>query len=84
MLPGTCIYVYAGSSVSSLERLRDEGVSGLVTWQLLLAFALLGLFPLLVKRAMSSLIVTIRPQANDGRSSGNLSESDRNKERPHD
>ncbi len=54
MLPGTCVYVYAGSSVSSLERLRDEGVSGLVTWQLLLAFALLGLFPLLVKRAVSA------------------------------
>lgn len=54
MLPGTCVYVYAGSSVSSLETLRDQGVSGLVTWQLLLAFTLLGLFPLIVKRAMSS------------------------------
>ena len=54
MLPGTCVYVYAGSSVSSLETLRDKGVSGLVTWQLLLAFALLGLFPLIVKRVMSS------------------------------
>ena len=54
MLPGTCVYVYAGSSVSSLERLRDEGVSGLVTWQLLLAFSLLGLFPLIVKRTMSA------------------------------
>ena len=54
MLPGTCVYVYAGSSVSSLETLRDQGVSGLVTWQLLLAFALLGLFPLIVKRVMSS------------------------------
>ena len=49
MLPGTCVYVYAGSSVSSLETLRDRGVSGLVTWQLLLAFTLLGLFPLIVR-----------------------------------
>jgi len=54
MLPGTCVYIYAGSSVSSLETLRDKGVSGLVTWQLLLAFTLLGLFPLIVKRAMSA------------------------------
>lgn len=54
MLPGTCVYVYAGASVNSLERLRDEGVSGLVTWQLLLAFSLLGLFPLIVKRTMSA------------------------------
>ena len=53
MLPGTCVYVYAGSSVSSLETLRDKGISGLVTWQLLLAFTLLGLFPLIVKRTMS-------------------------------
>jgi len=53
MLPGTCVYVYAGSSVSSLETLRDNGVSGLVTWQLLLAFTLLGLFPLIVRRTMS-------------------------------
>jgi uncharacterized membrane protein YdjX (TVP38/TMEM64 family) len=49
MLPGTCVYIYAGSSVSSLETLRDKGISGLVTWQLLLAFTLLGLFPLIVK-----------------------------------
>jgi uncharacterized membrane protein YdjX (TVP38/TMEM64 family) len=54
MLPGTCVYIYAGSSVSSLEKLRDEGVSGLVTWQLVVAFALLGLFPLIVKRAVSA------------------------------
>ena len=53
MLPGTCVYIYAGASVSSLETLRDKGVSGLVTWQLLLAFTLLGLFPLIVKRAIS-------------------------------
>ena len=54
MLPGTCVYIYAGSSVSSLETLRDKGVSGLVTWQLLLAFALLGLFPLIVKRVIAT------------------------------
>ena len=53
MLPGTCVYVYAGASVSSLEILRDKGVSGLITWQLLLAFTLLGLFPLIVKKALS-------------------------------
>ena len=54
MLPGTCVYVYAGASVSSLEKLRDEGISGLVTWQLLVAFALLGLFPLIVKRVVTA------------------------------
>ena len=67
MLPGTCIYIYAGSSVSSLETLRDKGVSGLVTWQLLLAFTLLGLLPLLVKRAMSVWTGTSVITANESR-----------------
>jgi uncharacterized membrane protein YdjX (TVP38/TMEM64 family) len=53
MLPGTCVYVYAGASVGSLESLRDKGFSGILTWQLALAFTLLGLFPLVVKRLMS-------------------------------
>lgn len=69
MLPGTCVYVYAGSSVSSLEMLRDKGVSGLVTWQLLLAFTLLGLFPLIVKRAMSVWTSPTTTTANESRKS---------------
>ena len=67
MLPGTCVYVYAGSSVTSLETLRDKGVSGLVTWQLLLAFTLLGLFPLIVKRAISSWTSTLTTTVNDAK-----------------
>ncbi len=53
MLPGTCVYVYAGASVGSLESLRDNGLSGILTWQLALAFTLLGLFPLAVKKLMN-------------------------------
>lgn len=49
MLPGTCVYVYAGASVGSLEALRDKGLAGILTWQLALAFTLLGMFPLIVK-----------------------------------
>ncbi len=55
MLPGTCLYVYAGASVGSLESLRDTGLSGILTWQLALAFTLLGLFPLAVKKLMNLL-----------------------------
>lgn len=58
MLPGTCVYVYAGASVGSLEALRDNGLSGILTWQLALAFTLLGLFPLAVKKLMN--VVTHR------------------------
>jgi uncharacterized membrane protein YdjX (TVP38/TMEM64 family) len=53
MLPGTAAYVYAGSTVPSLKPLAEEGVGKVITWQLLLAFAILGLSPLVIKRVMS-------------------------------
>ena len=59
MLPGTCIYVYAGTSIGNLETLRDRGLSGILTWQMAIAFTLLGLFPLLIRRLMT--FVTKRP-----------------------
>lgn len=64
MLPGTCIYVYAGASIGNLETLRDRGLSGILTWQLAVAFTLLGLFPLLIRRLM--IIVTGRSTATSG------------------
>lgn len=64
MLPGTCIYVYAGASIGNLETLRDRGLSGILTWQLAVAFTLLGLFPLLIRRLMT--IVTGRSTATSG------------------
>lgn len=53
MLPGTAAYVYAGSTVPSLKQLAEEGVGKVVSWQLLLAFAFLGLLPLAIKRLMT-------------------------------
>lgn len=52
MLPGTCVYVLAGSQIPSAEELVRQGVGGIMKWQMWLAFALLGIFPLVVKRAM--------------------------------
>jgi uncharacterized membrane protein YdjX (TVP38/TMEM64 family) len=53
MLPGTAVYVYAGSSVPSLQTLADDGVGAVLSpeqlGRLLVAFALLGLFPLVVR-----------------------------------
>jgi uncharacterized membrane protein YdjX (TVP38/TMEM64 family) len=53
MLPGTAVYVYAGSSVPSLDVLAKGDIStafaeGQFT-QLLIALAVLGLFPLFVR-----------------------------------
>ena len=56
MLPGTAVYVYAGSSVPGLQRLAEKGVDAVFTpgqlTQILVAFVLLGLFPYAVRGAM--------------------------------
>jgi uncharacterized membrane protein YdjX (TVP38/TMEM64 family) len=49
MLPGTAVYVYAGSSVPQLVELADRGIGAVFSaaqiTQILIALALLGLFP---------------------------------------
>jgi uncharacterized membrane protein YdjX (TVP38/TMEM64 family) len=56
MFPGTCVYVYAGSSIPNLQTLAKEGIGAVLSpWQLfqiLTAIALLGVFPLAVKTIM--------------------------------
>lgn len=59
MLPGTAVYVYAGASVPKLQTLADKGIGAVFTpsqiMQILIAFALLGLFPLIVRFLMKRL-----------------------------
>lgn len=50
MLPGTIAYVYAGSSLPSLASLKETGVSGIISPQLVLAFAVLGILPIVIKK----------------------------------
>lgn len=45
MLPVTCIYVWTGANLPSLERLAQHGAAGLVDWKLITALAALGAFP---------------------------------------
>ena len=49
MLPGTCVYVFAGSTIPSLDQLADRS-RPILSPQLVIAFVLLGLFPLVVKK----------------------------------
>jgi len=49
MLPATVAYVYAGSRVPSLQKMASEGVGKVLSWQLLLAFAIIGILPLVLK-----------------------------------
>ena len=56
MLPGTAVYVYAGSSVPQLSELALKGASAVFAptqlLQLFIAFGLLGFFPIFVKLSL--------------------------------
>jgi pyruvate/2-oxoglutarate dehydrogenase complex dihydrolipoamide dehydrogenase (E3) component/uncharacterized membrane protein YdjX (TVP38/TMEM64 family) len=49
MLAGTVVYVNAGTQLGRIESLQ-----GILSWQLLGAFVLLGIFPLLAKRLLDA------------------------------
>ncbi|MEO1979979.1 MAG: TVP38/TMEM64 family protein [Fuerstiella sp.] len=59
MFAGTIVYVYAGSSVPDLATLAQKGASGILSPQLIAAFVVLGLFPLVVKK----LVARFKPAA---------------------
>ena len=62
MLPGTAVYVYAGSRVPNLQALADKGINAIFTTsqitQILSAFVLLGLFPLIARGLMKRFAAT--------------------------
>lgn len=59
MLPGTAVFIYAGSNVPNLATLAEKGVGGILSPQLVIALVALGIFPLLVKKIMQRLHPTI-------------------------
>jgi uncharacterized membrane protein YdjX (TVP38/TMEM64 family) len=67
MLPGTAVYVYAGSSVPSLETLANAGIGAVFSpgqlTRILIALALLGLFPLAARLTLRYLGRTAKPHA---------------------
>lgn len=52
MLPGTVAYTWAGSSVPDLATLKEKGASGILSFELLAAFAVLGVLPLALKKTV--------------------------------
>ncbi|MFP4072052.1 MAG: TVP38/TMEM64 family protein [Desulfovibrionales bacterium] len=48
MLPGTAVYVNAGKQLGEIDTL-----GGILSWNIILSFALLGIFPLAVKKLMA-------------------------------
>jgi uncharacterized membrane protein YdjX (TVP38/TMEM64 family) len=53
MLPGTCVFSYAGSSVPDLNTLANQGVRSILRPELAVAFLLLGLTPLVLKKLLT-------------------------------
>ena len=60
MLAGTAVYIYAGSSVPGLQALTDKGINAVFTarqlTEIVIAFVLLGIFPLIVRFIMKRFI----------------------------
>ncbi len=56
MLAGTAVYVYAGSRIPDLQTLSEKGLSAVFTasqiTQLFVAFALIGVFPIVVRKLL--------------------------------
>ncbi len=53
MLPGTIVFVLAGSSVKSLREIQERGLSSLLDWKLVTALILLGIVPLAIKKLLN-------------------------------
>lgn len=46
MLPGTCVFLWAGASTPSLKEIQEKGAGSVLSLNVILALAALGLFPL--------------------------------------
>lgn len=71
MLAGTFVYVYAGSSVPNLQTLADKGINAVFTpsqlTQIIVAFVLLGIFPLIVRFTMKLFNRSkVQPETDNG------------------
>ena len=60
MLPGTIVYLLAGSSVPTLRELAEQGTSGILTPKLWIAIGLLAVFPFIARRTLQ----IVRPNSN--------------------
>ncbi len=64
MLAGTAVFVYAGSQLPSLQKLKEHGAAGVLTPQIIIAFVLLGIFPIAIQKLMAW-VQPVTPQSDD-------------------
>lgn len=53
MLPGTIAYIYAGTTLPSLKAIQSGDLRQILSWQLVLAFSILGLLPWITKQLVT-------------------------------
>ena len=53
LLPGNIVFVFAGSQIPTLRELSENGISSMMSLELILAFVLLTLFPLVIHGAVA-------------------------------
>jgi uncharacterized membrane protein YdjX (TVP38/TMEM64 family) len=49
MLPATCLYVFTGAHLPTMEKLKEQGIFGIVTPPIIAVFVLLAAVPLVVR-----------------------------------
>ena len=49
MLPGNIVFVYAGTQLPTLSEAAEEGLGGIFSIELIAAFTLVGVFPLIAR-----------------------------------
>lgn len=54
MLPGTCVFIFAGASAPSLAEIDRLGIRSLLSPQLIVALTLLGVLPLAIRWTISA------------------------------
>ena len=55
MLPATCIFIWAGASAPSLKDIQERGVGSILSLNVVLALAALGIFPMAVRWLLTRL-----------------------------
>ncbi|QDU75425.1 TVP38/TMEM64 family inner membrane protein YdjZ [Bremerella volcania] len=53
MLPVLIIFVWIGGALPSLHTIADEGISSVLSWQLMLGIAAMGIVPLLIRLGLN-------------------------------
>lgn len=54
MIPGTCLYLSLGANLPKLSELSQEGLKSVLKWQFLVAFVLIGIFPIVAKKIIEA------------------------------